>query len=333
MITKIKGLCDSSGKVGFLGCGQYTALLPFIGSIKPDYTLWDRLALWMQRLGKGSSYGELPTFPANALERYFSSAFKGALFFDTSNFKDTSFVGLVQNKQIHTVKVFSKPDDVIFATHQARFVQEHFSGPFVILPVTLHQENLLASPFVQRKRAIVKNDYIEEKLLHLADIFAQNTTIRKDIHDMIPIDFHALCINAGFVDLSALVRQWPALRSHAQVPIVPIHGDLTRDNLFINHDEKIVLTDYDRAGWHVPYYDYYHYILYPASGRKHPGKLSSFGFDAGHVQSDEFLRLYLIDQIYQDISSLVYKKHDYKRLHVQIANKSAWLKEALLPKE
>lgn len=124
---------------------------------------------------------------------------------------------------------------------------------------------------------------------------------------MIPLDFHALCINAGYVDLSALVRQWPALRSHAQVPIVPIHGDVTPWNLFINDDEKIVLTDYDRAGWHVPYYDYYHYILHPVSGRARAPKLSSFAFDTGHVQANEFLRLYLIDQIYQDISSLVYK--------------------------
>lgn len=328
-MTKIKGLYDSTGKVAFLGCENYVSLLPKIASIKPDYGFFDHMVLWLQRFGRGAPYGELPHFPLYTLERCFSFGFKGALFFDSSRFMDASYVGLIETDHVQTIKIFAKPDDVIFATHQARFVQEHFSGPFVILPVTLQQENLLAAPFIRRKRAIARNDYIEEKLLHLADIFAQNTTIYKDIHDMIPIDFYALCINAGYVDLSALVRQWPALRSHAQVPIVPIHGHMTQWNLFINDDDKIVLTDYDRAGWHIPYYDYYHYILHEASGKKNAPKLSSFKFQTGHVQSNEFLRLYLIDQIYQDISSLVYKKHDHKKLHYQIANKSAWLKEAL----
>jgi thiamine kinase-like enzyme len=112
---------------------------------------------------------------------------------------------------------------------------------------------------------------------------------------------------------------------------VPIHGDMTPWNIFVSKEEKLILVDYERAGWHVPFYDVFHYILQPWALRPHTPDLAALIFKKDWYEKgwlNEALILYLIDQLYNDMTDFNIKKYRHKHLQQAIENKKAWLNEA-----
>lgn len=324
-------LFDSKAQWHYLGFGGYRKLLPYLTFKSGTARRLDRLALSLQScLPFLSRQIDIQTKMLwDKLVHLYGNSMNAALLYNTSWYKDTTYIGIIDTPQGRNfVKVYPKQEDLIFQLHQAKFIQEHFSGPFTTIPVLRAQDSFLVSPHIPRKRSIDKDDHIDSNIIHLSNRLRNATQVFKPARDIIPIDIGVIFMKAGDPVLYRRIRSW-ALEQHQPLPIIPVHGDMTPWNLYVSLEEKIVLTDYERAGWHVPFYDYFHFVLQPLARQDEAPALDKIVFDLEFDQARQALILYLIDQLYHDMVSHFDKGHTHRYMHNLIKNKRQWLMQAL----
>mgnify|MGYP000913193078 CR=1 FL=1 len=132
--------------------------------------------------------------------------------------------------------------------------------------------------------------------------------------------------------LTRAVKEW--LVEHPdQMPIIPIHGDMTPWNIYVDGNERLVLSSFERAGWHVPFYDVFHFHLQPQALLGRPTQsvhklLAGMPWES-YPWLEQALVLYLIDQLCCDLGDLYDKQYNDPWLLPMIRKKEKWLAEVL----
>lgn len=269
---------------------------------------------------------------ANILPGLVSAPISSALFFDTSWYKETKAIGILRAAETdYFVKVHTQPEECLFEERQARFVADVFSGSFMTAPILVSAANCLLYKVIERSRDITDDDHIEERLLHLTKEFLDRHAVTKNLGESVPLDLYALCFGTAYAGLGKKIRAWVE-RNEQTLRHIPVHGDMTPWNLFVNPDEKIVLVDYERSGWQVPFYDLFHFILQPQALRKNKKALTNVLYRKPWFHAEAMktiLTLYMIDQFYLDLSDHKTKNFNHPSLLNLLETKAYWL-EALL---
>jgi hypothetical protein len=235
--------------------------------------------------------------------------------------------------QLYGVKVFQNHEDAYHEYAQTKIVEQHFTGPFIVPSIVNCQEGFLISRFVSRERHCMAEDGVLDRLIYHTKQAVENCTAFKIPVDIVPLNYPGLFLKLENSDLIRRVKKW--LSSHPdQIPMIPIHGDMTPWNIFVDTHEKLVLTSFERAGWHVPFYDVFHFHLQPqALLSRQPAPLSKLLNDnmpwGEYKWLKSALMLYLIDQLCCDLSDFHDKQYNDIWLSRMIRNKEAWLEEVL----
>lgn len=247
--------------------------------------------------------------------------------------KQTLWQGVVESDgQLYGVKVFQNHEDAYHEYAQTKIVEQYFTGPFIVPSIVHCQDGFLISRFVSRERSSLGEDGVLDRLIYHTKQAVENCTAFKVPGDIVPLNYPGLFLKLENSDLIRRVKKW--LSGHSeQIPMIPIHGDMTPWNIFVDAHEKLVLTSFERAGWHVPFYDVFHYHLQPhALLARKPAPLSRLLADmpwADYKWLKSALMLYLIDQLCCDLSDLHDKHYNDQWLAHMISSKESWLEEVL----
>lgn len=322
---------DSRLKRRYIAGGYYPALLKSIRFKKDTVEAFaDKLALIIQHACNFNAKDNQKHQNLDlALSRLFGSNLEAALLYDSSSFKNTLVTGFVKNdKVLYYIKLFKTQEDVIFHKYQSDFIQEHFTGPFLTTPVIKSLGNGLVYEYAERARNVNDDDHIEKKLIHLSAMLVKEKSTRKHVSELMPLDMGVLCQKTSNQELHERLIKW-LVNQTGIMDIIPVHGDMTRDNLFVNEDEKHILVDYERSGWHVAYYDYFHYLLQHLARGSTAPNINTINFETDYPRFKQALIVYLIDQLHHDLSNKVHNNDESKITSNLIHNKARWLDELL----
>ena len=333
-MLKGKILFDTHGRPFYWGYGDYAAHIDQLAFRRG----W-RQAL-LRNLLKAQAFWpfspKVKSSPLHAvaavLPTLTSGTVRSALFHDTSWYKEARAIGMLRTAETtYFVRVHTQPEECLFEERQARFAAEMFSGSFIIAPILHSRSNCLMYKAVKQNRPIAPEDHIEERLLHLIKMFIDRHAMTKNLSESIPFGIFALCFSSGKEALGKKIREWID-RSNRGISHIPVHGDMTPWNMFVTDEEKIALIDYERAGWHVPFYDVFHYVLQPEALKRNDKALKDILYRKPwyhHQAMKHLLTLYLIDQFYLDLGDHKIRGFDHPSLRALIDVKAAWLDELL----
>ncbi|MDB5478273.1 MAG: hypothetical protein JWM96_768 [Alphaproteobacteria bacterium] len=324
-------LYDAKGRKNFLAFGDYRVFLPYLSWTGPKQAsvpkFLDSLLLRLQ------FYLRPNARPANAelwkkIKSGFSSPVQSMLLYRTEDARDTDHAGFIKTDyKNYFIRIFKRHEDLIYQSHQIRFVQEYFAGPFVTTAVVNFFKTILVQEFIRQKRRIDATDYVEKKIIHLSEQFLSRPGTKKFPRDIIPLDLPSV-FTGDFDSLGKSIRAW-VVRQTCMLHMVPIHGDMTPWNMFVDAEEKLILTCYERAGWHVPYYDYFHYLLQPKARNGRATPIDKIKFDVTYDYLLQAKALYLIDQLYHDIADYRFTSEKDAGLRKVIEIKTRWLRELI----
>ncbi|HEY1096600.1 MAG TPA: phosphotransferase, partial [Alphaproteobacteria bacterium] len=170
----------------------------------------------------------------------------------------TLFVGAIATEDRRLfVKAYRKPDETILAVHQASFIHYYFHQHFTTVKPTQYDENFVFYPLLPHKAKEPDMAKIAETLIVISqeyhDVFRFNT---KPALDYVNLNLPSLLQKEGRIEFWKELRN--LLTASPAIASIPVHGDITPWNLFNSDHTLPVLIDYERAGWHVPYYDWWH---------------------------------------------------------------------------
>jgi hypothetical protein len=211
-------------------------------------------------------------------------------------------------------------------------VEDHFSGPFVIPHVINCQDGVLVTDCIVKQRPITSEDAVLDRLFYYTDQAITQSKTSKIPKDIIPLNFPSLFVKLENSDLIRRIREW-LQQATESLPMIAIHGDMTPWNIHVDTHERLILNSFERAGWHVPYYDVFHFMLQPLalSPRNNISIvqwLEQLNITA-YPWLQTALKLYLIDQLCCDLTDLYDKEYNDPWLSTMIENKANWLEQLL----
>lgn len=320
-MDKIFTLYDSKLKKHYLVSGRFTDLLKISTLRLGKRNKLDRFFLWLQSLlNMKISVSKRTEEVIKNLNKCFETPVSALLLFDTSWYKETLYIGYVQvAAEVFFVKIHRNQQEALFHKHQASFVQQHFSDSFVIVPVIKSFDNVLIYPYINSE---LRSD-ITENIVSINLHFLEKAKIEKPFSEILPTDIYFIMEEFDSL-LAKKIKKW-AQKQENGVPLVPAHGDMVPWNTAVNADGKMVLYDYEQAGWHTILYDYFHYLLQPIALQKNVIRLEEAGLDKNLPYFETALTLYLIDQLYQSAHKIKQAGYGDKPFKNQIKNKSFWL--------
>lgn len=326
----IRVLHDIKLRPRYAATGDYARFIPIL-SVKPGVKgAIEKRFLQLQKYmpSVNTKLDDLTAF--SGLERFLNMPIADGLFFHTAWYKDTQWIGALAHKGTdYFIKIFKQTEECLFETRQHIFVRDHFNGPFVTVPVSMASHVHIFSPLIPRARGVCADDHIIQKLILVQDMFTQTRVIQKQAYDMIPMDMHSIVhgLNCRGVVRAAdnFVKSYDK-----PVNVIPMHGDMTPWNMFVGYDEKIILVDYERAGWHAEYYDLFHYVLQPEALRTAHKSVHDIMRSQNWYEPQVHkinLVLYLLDQIYFDLDTSLRKRYRHVFIDRLIEHKTRWLAE------
>lgn len=333
-MQKVHSLRDYKGRPLYAAMGAYVPLMPALSFKRGLPGMLERTALKLQRLlpKKISPKTNMLEQIEREMVKAGLATIQAAFLYDTGWYKRTHWIGAVETgKGRYFVKVYAQPEDVLFEERHHAFIREHFSGPFVTVPAVVAQNGVLATPIMARSRDVNSDDHIEEKLLQINEEFLKKPGMCKAPREMIPLDLRTLVHGSEHQERIKRALSWVQARGSA-VPLVPVHGDATSWNMFVSADEKIVLIDYERAGWHVAYYDVFHFILQNAALLPRHQGLKRLILNKNwylREKMEEALVLYLLDQLSFDLHEAAIGGYNRKHFQRLIRSKLEWLDEMI----
>jgi hypothetical protein len=324
-VAELIYLYDSKFSKNYLAYGSYKNLITHLNFRLGLRNVLDKFFLRFQSLLPTTV---APDAKANIVFNSISNHFHlvdAMIMFDTSWYKDALYIGVIEtNKQKYFFKSFSTSEEVIYQGHAAKFAEQYFADDFYIIPVIATVGVTLISPFIVRKAAAPD---VEKNILALSEKLIKHTTTFKLVSDIIPIDFKHVLLKSGKETQLSSISKWLESQS-MEIPIIPVHGDMTPWNMFVDTQNRIVLSDYETAGWHIGYYDYFHYLLQPIALKENTTSIFDIKHEVSDPLSKPLLCLYLIDQVYQHL--VTYNKTlPNISLNNLIHNKMRWLLELI----
>jgi hypothetical protein len=320
-MDKIFQLFDSRLHRNYVVSGKFRKLIPLISFRLPPRNFLDQIFLYLQLFIKsGVIKDPLLQQQFGKLNKYFKNI-DGFIFFKTSWYKETQFTGILQDGQEHYfIKIFKSHEETLFQENQFNFVNKYFSDYFSTITIEKYFDNILANKYIPHARPIGIEDHIEHKILEMTNDFINKQAIVKPVKDCLPIDL-------GFVlgEQKKLLGRITSWAQKQELSIIPVHGDMTPWNMFVDDLGQIVLVDYEAAGWQVAFYDYFHFILQPLALKKNAVPIDKMVIDT----NKDTLILYLVHQLYKHHSEIKQSGFDDKAIRNLVHNKIKWLNELL----
>lgn len=206
-------------------------------------------------------------------------------------------------------------DDAIMAVHQANFIHYYFHPYFTVIKPVKQDDNLVLYPIVADRPVPYKLSdmlfVIYSISARYSDIYRDNTKPALDyVHLNLPSLLHQHGQMALWKEVRAVLTALPAL------PSVPTHGQMSLRHIKGGDHNLPILLRYERAGWHIPYYDWLHIQCDKALSKgKAPDIIRMMqdlqresGLPDASIQA--IALLYLLDQLAHDLQD----KNDFKAL-------------------
>ncbi len=328
-MTQAFATFDTHNHTAYMLAGNYGALL----DVALPKNRWRK---WCLRVAK-----YLPKKPLDEPQKMFVDRVKALMggqltsyVLYTTDMGQTRWRGVLQSEgQLYAIKAFQSRDDAYHEFTQTKIVEQYFSGPFIVPHVVHCQDGLLISRFIPRGRQILQEDSVLDRLFFTTKEMIDKSTSFKVPKDIVPLNFPGLFVKLENSALTRAVKEW--LVEHPdQMPIIPIHGDMTPWNIYVDENERLVLSSFERAGWHVPFYDVFHFYLQPQAllGRSSQSVrklLNDLPWGTFYPWLEQALVLYLIDQLCCDLSDHYDKQYNDPWLLSMIHKKEKWLAEML----
>lgn len=247
------------------------------------------------------------------------------LLFDTSWYKETRYIGYAGAAgRDYFIKVFRDEQEALFQKHRSLFAENFFRPFFSVVPVAHGYRHILAFPYLSFQKISAGSKLVREQIMAMNRHFLAGDPLYKKMADILPSDLYFILDPA----LSEKIRPWLDNNPNS-LPILPAHGDLTPWNTGMDANGKVILFDDEQAGWHSPWYDYFHYTLQPAALQDRAVSVYRYGLDLDLPHARDGLILYLVDQIYQARHRQKQQGYADKPFLSMIRHKSQWLEELL----
>jgi hypothetical protein len=310
-------LYDIHGKPHYMAYKDYARFMPHITN-NHSIGFWERAWLKVQKL-----------YPKHIItERAYRSSWSkltqlldvpvtDAFLSRTDKYKPTLYEGFVgtEDRELWVV-AHRHVDDAIMAVHQANFMHYYFQSYFTIVKPVQQDDNLVLYPVISRKNA----HYKDHDILDVAFAISQHYLEQYKDHtkpalDYVHLNLPSLLRQEGHIelwkDVRALLSTLPVLSS------VPVHGQMTAQHIIGSDHNLPVLVQYDRAGWHIPFYDWLHVqcqdIIIRGKMPSLPKIMTSLQKNSGLSFDDvtAITLIYLLDQLAHDLQD----KDDFSPPH------------------
>lgn len=259
---------------------------------------------------------------------------KQAFLLDTRWYKQTVFIGPITDDTgaNHFVKYFKNRDDAALSYHQSEFMDTHFGRQFKIVPAKIYGDTVAVYPLIEHSSETVPFHELAQSTKEAAEglyeIHAHNT---KPLNAFVTLDMPLMFKKHGAELIWKQVRDFIEDHADQDVAMAPIHGDMVPWNVFYNPLGEITLVDYERCGWHVPFYDLFHLIVQPACMKGKEIDVRTLWTDINQNRKDviRWFILYCLDQLRFDMDSYYNENQQYPRLKKAIDIKLTLLKTAI----
>ena len=177
----------------------------------------------------------------DVLKEGFDHSVQSFLFFDTSDYKNTNFIGIVELEDGRTffTKIYKDAAEAQINRNRSELAQQYFSGSFVVAASVPCRGRLVALSLLPKKQ----NASIEQVWSVVRD---HSVELYKKSHR---------------------IQDWTAILSwYTGSPVtasVVGHGDLSHWNCFWNTENELCLIDYEEIDFYAPMYDCFHLLLKP----------------------------------------------------------------------
>ena len=257
-------LYDLKGRPQYMAYGHYKILLRDVIFLNGWRGFFEKAWLKIQQLYPRHLLKDRITLSHwSSLTQSLAAPITAALFWQTGWYKVTQFIGgVTTDDRRFFIKAYKHADDASLAKQQSDFVNHYFNTAFTIVPVMSMHDRLVIYPLLPHATKAIAADDIEKRLIDLQIQYnAQFSRALKPALDYINLNLPNLLQKSGHAELWHSVRQF--LATCPPLPMVPVHGDVTTWNIFYSDQLLPVLVDYERAGWHVPFYDCWHFYCQP----------------------------------------------------------------------
>lgn len=309
-------LYDLRGRPQYIAHGHYKSLLTELVFLTGLREWSEKTWLRIQNMYPRHEVKDRPTtLHWKTLTGGLSVPVEAALFWRTDWYKVTHSVGAIKtdDRQLF-VKIYKRREDAALAVQQASFIQHYFSDYFTTVPALNTYDNIVIFPLLPHQTKSVPHEVVQKSLLdnalnHLKGILPSP----KAALDHVNLNLPSLLQKNGEIHLWHAIRE--LLATVTAIPTVPVHGDVTPWNIFMSDSNLPVLIDYERAGWHVPFYDCWHYYCQPLVLKGHVPDLLRFidnVHQSTHMDKQHLVHtalLYLLDQLAHDLQD----KDDYPK--------------------
>jgi hypothetical protein len=314
MTTQLYWLYDRHGKPRFLAFSDYGR---FVSSMAQSGVIGFGEKCWLQIQKIYPKHDVSDRIYRNGWEKLnqmLDTPIQDALFVRTDYSKPTLYEGFFATEdRVLSLIAHRHVDDAIMAVHQANFMQYYFQAYFTIIKPVKQDDNLVVYPVIQERPLPYKITDISRVVYtmsaHYSTLYRDHTKPALDyVHLNLPSLLHQHGQIALWKDVRAVLDRLPPLCS------VPMHGQMTLRHITGGDHNLPVLSRYERAGWHVPFYDWLHLQcdMALAKGKNpHIDQFMQTLKDKSDLSTDHVLAitlLYLLDQIAHDLQD----KDDFK---------------------
>ena len=171
----------------------------------------------------------------------FSRSVSAFLFFDTSDYKDTHFIGVVafRNGDRCFTKIYKDESDAVENREKAHLAQQYFSDSFVVAK-PIPSTGCIAALTLLDKKSNAEIDQVWSVVRN------HSVKLYKQAHK---------------------IKEWGTILSWysgvTTTKLVVGHGDLSHWNCFWNDSGALCLIDYEEIDYYAPMYDCFHLLLKP----------------------------------------------------------------------
>ena len=185
----------------------------------------------------------------DVLKEGFDQSVCSFLFFDTSDYKNTHFIGVVEldDGQTYFTKIYKDATEAERNREKTDLAQRYFSEAFVVAQSVPSAGRMVALALLPKKHNATIAQVWSVVRDHSIDLYkqSQDQEIQRSTH----------------------TKDWSgALAWYTGSPITVLvmgHGDLSHWNCFWNTANELCLIDYEEIGLYVPMYDCFHLLLKP----------------------------------------------------------------------
>ena len=190
---------------------------------------------------------------------------KSAILLDTSSYKPTSLVGIVEakNSSKSFIKIYPEEIDLPKIRAQQKLIEDLTDGIAGTCDLLVARKGVLIYDFIGRTVLRKNRRLVQKTAMLLSKSTFKNRDSNINPKDLCDYSLNADNIHQTFDKIDFKSHLTNLQRRARHEPLLPCHGDLTTWNSIISEDQSVHLVDYENVGFFPPFFDYIHFVLQP----------------------------------------------------------------------